>query len=111
MIDPAGSSVDALSAAEAARRLRDEGPNELPRAPRRTLWRIALEAARDPMSQLLVAGVVVYLVLGDATEALVLAAFVMVTIGISVVQQGRTERVLQTLRELASPRAQVLRDG
>jgi Ca2+-transporting ATPase len=63
------------------------------------------------MSQLLVAGVVVYLVLGDATEALVLAAFVMVTIGISVVQQGRTERVLQALRELASPRAQVLRDG
>jgi P-type Ca2+ transporter type 2C len=100
-----------LSAAEAARRLRDEGPNELPRGPRRTPWRIALEAARDPMSQLLVAGVVVYLLLGDATEALVLLAFVAVTIGISVVQQGRTERVLQTLRELASPRAQVLRDG
>lgn len=100
-----------LSAEDAARRLRAEGPNELPRPPRRTLWRIALEAARDPMSQLLVAGVVVYLLLGDAREALVLLAFVAVTIGISVVQQGRTERVLQTLRELASPRALVLRGG
>ena len=100
-----------LSAEEAARRLHAEGPNELPRGPQRTLWRIALEAARDPMSQLLVAGVVVYLLLGDAREALVLLAFVAVTIGISVVQQGRTERVLQTLRELASPRALVLRSG
>ena len=100
-----------LSPEEAALRLRAEGPNELPRAPRRTLWRIALEAARDPMSQLLVAGVVVYLLLGDAREALVLLAFVAVTIGISVVQQGRTERVLQTLRDLASPRALVLRGG
>jgi Ca2+-transporting ATPase len=100
-----------LSTEVAARRLRDEGPNELPRGPQRTLWRIALEAARDPMSQLLVAGVVVYLLLGDAREALVLLAFVAVTIGISVVQQGRTERVLQTLRELASPRALVLRGG
>ncbi len=100
-----------LSPEDAARRLRDEGPNELPHGPQRTLWRIALEAARDPMSQLLVAGVVVYLLLGDAREALVLLAFVAVTIGISVVQQGRTERVLQTLRELASPRALVLRGG
>ena len=107
---PAGR-LAGLSAEDASRRLRAEGPNELPRAPRRTLWRIALEAARDPMSQLLVAGVVVYLLLGDAREALVLLAFVAVTIGISVVQQGRTERVLQTLRDLASPRALVLRGG
>jgi Ca2+-transporting ATPase len=100
-----------LSAAEAAQRLKTEGPNELPRARRRTLWRIVLEAARDPMSQFLLAGVTIYLLLGDVHEALLLGLFVLVTIGLSVVQQQRTERVLEALQDLASPRALVLRGG
>ena len=100
-----------LPASEAARRLLAEGPNELPRGPRRTLWRIVREALRDPMSQFLLAGVAIYLLLGDVHEALVLGVFVFVTIGLSVVQQQRTERVLEALRDLASPRALVLRDG
>ena len=54
-----------LSEAEAAQRLKAEGPNELPRGRRRTLGRIVLEAARDPMSQFLLAGVAIYLLLGD----------------------------------------------
>ena len=100
-----------LSTDQATQRLRDEGPNELPRAPRRTFARIVLEAGRDPMSQFLLAGVAIYLVLGDLPEALVLGVFVLVTLGLSVVQQQRTERVLEALRELASPRALVLRGG
>jgi len=100
-----------LSALAAAQRLQQEGPNELPRGARRTLWRIVLEALRDPMSQFLLAGVAIYLLLGDVHEALVLGVFVCVTIGLSVVQQQRTERVLEALRDLASPRALVLRDG
>ena len=100
-----------LSAAQAAQRLREEGPNELPHGPRRTFGRIVLEAGRDPMSQFLLAGVAIYLVLGELPEALVLGVFVLVTLGLSVVQQQRTERVLQALSELASPRALVLRDG
>jgi Ca2+-transporting ATPase len=100
-----------LSASEAAQRLQREGPNELPRGRRRTLWRIVAEAGRDPMSQFLLAGVAIYLLLGDVHEALVLGVFVMVTIGLSVVQQQRTERVLEALRDLASPRALVLRGG
>ena len=104
-------SQTGLSASEAAQRLQAEGPNELPRGRRRTLWRIVAEAGRDPMSQFLLAGVAIYLLLGDVHEALVLGVFVMVTIGLSVVQQQRTERVLEALRDLASPRALVLRGG
>jgi Ca2+-transporting ATPase len=50
-----------LSALAAAQRLQQEGPNELPRGARRTLWRIVLEALRAPMSQFLLAGVAIYL--------------------------------------------------
>ena len=108
---PTPPTSPGLTPAQAAQRLREDGPNELPRGPQRTAWRIALEVVREPMSLLLLAGVGVYLLLGDAREAAVLLAFVTVTIGISVVQQGRSERVVQALREMASPRAVVLRDG
>jgi Ca2+-transporting ATPase len=100
-----------LSEAEAAARLRAEGPNELPSAAPRTLAALVLEVLREPMILLLVACVGVYLVLGDRQEAAVLIASVLVVIGISVWQARKTERALDALRDLSSPRALVIRDG
>ena len=63
------------------------------------------------MLALLLGGGVVYLVLGDLKEALILLAFATLSIVITVVQETRTERVLEALRDLTSPRALVIRDG
>lgn len=60
---------------------------------------------------LLIAGGVVYLLLGNLEEALVLLAFACLSVGITVVQEARTERVLEALRDLTSPRALVIRGG
>jgi P-type Ca2+ transporter type 2C len=92
-----------LSDHEAAVRLRRDGPNELPQAERRTLLRIVIEVGREPMFQLLVAAGVIYLALGDLGEALMLLAFVAITIIITVVQEKRSEQVLEALRDLTSP--------
>ncbi|HYM02658.1 MAG TPA: cation-translocating P-type ATPase, partial [Stellaceae bacterium] len=100
-----------LSEEEAAMRLRREGPNELPQAARRDLLRIALEVGREPMFQLLIAAGLIYLFLGDLGEAAMLLAFVVITISISIVQERRTEKVLEALRDLTSPRALVIRGG
>ena len=100
-----------LSEAEAQARLRREGYNELPLAGRRTAFRIILELMREPMLALLAGGGAVYLALGDLQEALILVALAMVSIGITVVQETRTERVLEALRNLTSPRALVIREG
>jgi len=100
-----------LSAAEARARLAAEGPNALPAAGRRHTLAIALEVMREPMFLLLLAGCGIYLLLGDLREALVLAASVIVVMAITVVQERRTERALEALRDLSSPRAHVIRDG
>jgi Ca2+-transporting ATPase len=100
-----------LSEVEAAVRLRTDGYNELPRADRRTPLRIVGEVLREPMLALLLAAGAVYLALGDLHEALILLAFASASIVITVVQEARTERVLQALRDLTSPRALVIRDG
>lgn len=95
----------------AAERLRVEGPNELPRAGKRSVFHIALEVLREPMLLLLLVGGFVYLLLGDRTEAIILLAFASFSIIITVIQESRTERVLEALRDLSSPRALVIRDG
>ncbi|MCB1954584.1 MAG: cation-translocating P-type ATPase [Rhodocyclaceae bacterium] len=100
-----------LSDAEAASRLSRDGPNELPRPPRRTAWHILLEVVREPMLQLLAAAVSIYFVLGDLGEASVLLIFLAAILAITLVQERRTERVLETLRDMTSPRAMVWRSG
>ena len=100
-----------LSVADAQARLQAEGNNELPQPDRRTPFRIALEVLREPMFALLVVGGIIYLALGDLKEAIILIAFATMSIVITVVQETRTERVLEALRDLTSPRALVIRDG
>ena len=100
-----------LSREEAIARLEGDGYNELPSAKPRRLWAIAWEVVREPMFLLLIGASTIYLVLGDIREALVLFASVFVVMGITFYQERKTERALEALRELASPRAQVWRDG
>jgi len=63
------------------------------------------------MFLLLVAGSLIYLILGDLQEALMLMGFVFVVMGITLYQERKTERALEALRDLSSPRALVIRDS
>ena len=103
-------SVTGLTETEARARLLQYGPNDLPRSKRRDVVAIAGEVLREPMFLLLVAGGGIYLWLGDLQEALILLVSVFVVIGITVYQERKTERSLEALRDLSSPRALVVRD-
>ncbi|MCM2324323.1 MAG: cation-translocating P-type ATPase [Oligoflexia bacterium] len=97
---------------DAARRLRERfGPNELPQAERKTPWKILGRIVREPMILLLVATASIYLTLGDLEEGLLLGFSVFFVLWISLYQELKSERALDALRELASPRAMVIRDG
>jgi magnesium-transporting ATPase (P-type) len=89
--------------------MESEGFNELPRAQTRSPLRIVLDVLREPVLALLLAGGLVYLLVGSRAEALILLAFACLSVGITVVQEARTERVLEALRDLTSPRALVIR--
>ncbi len=107
----ANAPFPGLSQVDAQARLKAEGYNELPRRDRRTLLRIVSEVLREPMLALLLGGGAIYLVLGDLEEALILLGFATLSVVITVVQETRTEHVLEALRDLTSPRALVIRDG
>ena len=105
------TSISGLTEADVQARLKADGYNEIPRPGRRTPLRIIFEVVREPIMALLLGGGVIYLALGDLTEALILLAFATMSVSITVVQETRTERVLEALRDLTSPRALVIRQG
>ena len=98
------NALAGLTSTEAARILSEEGPNELPSAKPRSVWKIAFDVMREPMFLLLVACGIVYLMVGDLQEALMLLAFVFFVMGITLYQERKTERALEALRDLSSPR-------
>jgi len=105
------ASATGLSEQEAHERLKEDGFNELPSSTRRTTLAIALGVAREPMFLLLITSAIIYLALGDVREALILSVSVFVIMGITIFQDRKTERALEALRDLSSPRALVVRDG
>ena len=100
-----------LTEQESLERLAQDGYNELPSARKRTFFHLLWEILREPMFLLLIVCGGLYLALGDPEEALMLLGFVLVIISITFYQEQKTERALEALRDLSSPRALVIRDG
>lgn len=103
--------ITGLTSSEAEEKIRTEGFNELPKAKKDGLPGIILEVIKEPMFLLLVASGLIYFILGDITEGIMLMSFVFVIIGITIYQEQKTENALEALRNLSSPRALVIRDG
>lgn len=100
-----------LSQSEAAARLRADGANELPSSKRRGILSLARSVLSEPMILMLISSGRIYFLQGDGGEALLLTASVLFVIGISLHQNRKTERALEALRVISSPRVSVIRDG
>ena len=109
VLDPTAS--EGLRSEEARQRLAQYGPNALPQARQRSLMRRLLDLLRQPMFALLVAATLLYLALGDLTEGLTLAVFVLAVLVLTFWQEGRAEQAIEALQELTQPQARVVRDG
>lgn len=103
--------IAGLSEVEAAVRLKQHGYNELPSQKKRSIFAILFNVLKEPMLLLLLGSGCIYLVLGEPGDAVMLLSFVLVVVGITFYQERKTERTLEALRDLSSPRALVIRGG
>ncbi len=104
-------SITGLSDGDVGRILKVEGYNELPSLEKQSLFAIMWNILREPMLLLLLSAGIIYLFLGEKSDALMTLFFVFVVAGITLYQERKTERALEALKNLSSPRALVLRDG
>jgi len=103
--------AEGLSTAEAKKRLKEFGYNELPSSKPKNILRIAVEVMKEPMFLLLISCGVLYMILGDYKEGSILLSTILIIIYITFYQYRKTEKALEALRKLSSPRALVIRDG
>ena len=99
-----------ITSNKAQEKQKKEGYNELPTAKKRSITQIALSVIKEPIFILLVASASIYFILNDILEGIILLSFVIVIISITVFQERKTENSLDTLKNLSSPRALVIRD-
>ena len=104
-------NIQGLSEREAVEKVKKEGYNELPSQKQRNILQILWNVLREPMLMLLLGSGLIYIILGELKDALMLLTFVFVVIGITFYQERKTERALDALRNLSSPRALVIRGG
>lgn len=100
-----------LSTAKAQEHLCRDGPNIIPAPARNRLVRTIWEILKTPMFSLLVIAALLYFVIGSLEDALLLASFITLSMAITIIQQRKSEKAIEALRDLSSPRALVMRDG
>ncbi|MBK9637095.1 MAG: cation-translocating P-type ATPase [Bacteroidetes bacterium] len=100
-----------LTSEQAAQKLKSVGYNELPSSESKDILQIAIEVFKEPMFLLLISCTILYILLGDTTEGIIMLCWVLVIIFITFYQYQKTEKALDALRVLSSPRALVVRDG
>lgn len=105
------NNFQGLSQKEADSLLLLEGKNELPSQKKQSWFSVLLKVFSEPMLILLMIIGAIYLFMGELKDALMLLSFVFVVVGITFYQERKTEKTLEALRDLSSPRALVVRDG
>ncbi len=106
-----GDDSKGLTQKEVEERWKTEGYNELPSQKPQSIWGLIFNVLKEPMLLLLLGSGFIYLLLGETKDALMLLSFVFVVIGITIYQEQKSEKALEALRHLSSPRALVIRDG
>ena len=109
IFDP--ENIIGLSEEEVIRKLKGDGYNEIPSQKNQSLFAILLNILKEPMLLLLLGAGFIYLLIGEENDALMLLFFVFVVVGITFYQERKSERALEALKNLSSPRALVVRDG
>ena len=100
-----------LTSEEARSRLLKNGRNEMKAARKKTSLETFIEQLNDPLIYVLIAAAVVSLLLGEASDAAIIAVVICVNAFVGMVQEGKARKALESLKKLTSPRAQVIRDG
>ena len=105
-----GSTPTGLTAAEAARRLKQYGLNELQAVGRISPWMLLLEQFKNVLIIILLIATALSALLGRGVEAIAIGVIVIFAVLLGFVQEYRAERAIEALREMAAPTATVLRD-
>ena len=105
------TSEEGLSDAEAVKRLKANGSNQLRQKPPKTIFQMLKAQILDPMVLILIGAALFSTVLKEWTEAVVISTIVVINAVIGIVQEKKAQSSLEALRNMSAPTARALRQG
>ncbi|WP_312694233.1 cation-translocating P-type ATPase [Caproiciproducens sp.] len=112
MTDPGSLRFSQGLTAEQAEKLQKQfGKNELAPQKKQSFFMKALHIVGEPMFLLLIIAAVIYFILGEPRDGAIMLIFVVGVIGIDVMQEWKTDKTLNALKDLSAPHVKVIRDG
>jgi Ca2+-transporting ATPase len=105
------SSYNGLSSEEARLRQQQYGKNELTPQKKESFIKKVIHIICEPMFLLLIIAAVIYFILGEPRDGAIMLIFVIGIISIDVIQEWKTDRTLNALKDLSAPAIPVIRDG
>ncbi|NCO23684.1 MAG: calcium-translocating P-type ATPase, SERCA-type [Candidatus Infernicultor aquiphilus] len=100
-----------LSSPEVKKRLDEVGPNQLEEKKGRTPWDMFLGQFKDVLVLILLISALVSFILGEVSDAMVIAIILILNATLGVVQEYKAEKSLAALKKMTTPNALVIRDG
>lgn len=105
------STPHGLDDSEAERRLTEHGPNQLRREQSRPWWRRLFAQLNNLLIVILILAAIASLGLGHLLDAAAIFGVVTIIALIGFLQEGKAEQALESIRDMLSPQANVIRDG
>jgi Ca2+-transporting ATPase len=100
-----------LTSSEAAKRLSENGPNELREKERETLLQKFFNQFKDFLILILIAASLISAFVGEVSDAAIIIAIVILNAALGVFQEAKAEKALEALKRMAAPNSKVIRDG
>ncbi|MGL6106407.1 cation-translocating P-type ATPase [Romboutsia sp.] len=100
-----------LSSEEAKNRLLKDGPNSLVEKKKKTKLQMFLCQLNEPMIYILIVAAVISFALKEISDSIIIIAVVLINGVIGMIQEGKAQDALETLKKLSAPKTIVKRDG
>lgn len=100
-----------LSQEEAKTRLEEYGPNSIKEKGGAPIWKLILGQFTDPLIYILLIAALITLFIGEYIETGVIFVIVIINTIVGFFQEFKAEKAMQAIKELAAPRATVIRDS
>ena len=110
-LDDLGSDVKGLSSGEAEKRLGEYGANELGAELKTPPWLLFLSQFKDLLVMVLIAAAAISFAIGSYRDGTVMVAIVAINAIIGFVQEYKVSKILESLKNLITSPAKVIRDG
>ena len=100
-----------LSAAEAAKRLEQYGPNKLKGKQKKSILSLFLSQMKDMLIYVLIAAAIITMVIREYADSIIILLVIILNAVIGVFQEYKAEKAVEALQKMTTPKSVVRRDG